>query len=154
MKFVFRISVGGWGRSIKFCDPVEDSNTSSPSSINVRMEYVFGFQYWYCELCGENQCRKHCFVNFSSLEALHRRWMRGGGVGQKSYLGPTEIVSFSSRILAEAKNMTYSDMLIDWIFLHFVFMNHYFFRFSSFGNLLKLRSSLVYYHFYSQQRRR
>ena len=111
MKFVFRISVGGWGRSIKFCDPVEDSNTSSPSSINVRMEYVFGFQYWYCELCGENQCRKHCFVNFSSLEALHRRWMRGGGVGQKSYLGPTEIVSFSSRILAEAKNMTYSDML-------------------------------------------
>ena len=111
MKFVFRISVGGWGRSIKFCDPVEDSNTSSPSSINVRMEYVFGFQYWYCELCGENQCRKHCFVNFSSLEALHRRWMRGGGVGQKSYLGPTEIVSFSSCILAEAKNMTYSDML-------------------------------------------
>ena len=111
MKFVFRISVGGWGRSIKFCDPVEDSNTSSPSSINVRMEYVFGFQYWYCELCGENQCRKHCFVNFSTLEALHRRWMRGGGVGQKSYLGPTEIVSFSSRILAEAKNMTYSDML-------------------------------------------
>ena len=111
MKFVFRISVGGWGRSIKFCDPVEDSNTSSPSSINVRMEYVFGFQYWYCELRGENQCRKHCFVNFSTLEALHRRWMRGGGVGQKSYLGPTEIVSFSSRILAEAKNMTYSDML-------------------------------------------
>ena len=70
MKFVFRISVGGWGRSIKFCDPVEDSNTSSPSSINVSMEYVFGFQYWYCELCGENQCRKHCFVNFSSLEVL------------------------------------------------------------------------------------
>ena len=91
---------------------------------------------------------------FLLWRSLHRRWMRGGGVGQKSYLGPTEIVSFSSRILAEAKNMTYSDMLIDWIFLHFVFMNHYFFRFSSFGNLLKLRSSLVYYHFYSQQRRR
>ena len=91
---------------------------------------------------------------FLLWRSLHRRWMRGGGVGQKSYLGPTEIVSFSSRILAEAKNMTYSDMLIDWIFLHFVFMNHYFFRFSSFGNLLKLWSSLVYYHFYSQQRRR
>ena len=91
---------------------------------------------------------------FLLWRSLHRRWMRGGGVGQKSYLGPTEIVSFSSRILAEAKNMTYSDMLIDWIFLHFVFMNHYFFRFSSFGNLLKLRSFLVYYHFYSQQRRR
>ena len=91
---------------------------------------------------------------FLLWRSLHRRWMRGGGVGQKSYLGSTEIVSFSSRILAEAKNMTYSDMLIDWIFLHFVFMNHYFFRFSSFGNLLKLRSSLVYYHFYSQQRRR
>ena len=48
---------------------------------------------------------------FLLWRSLHRRWMRGGGVGQKSYLGPTEIVSFSSRILAEAKNMTYSDML-------------------------------------------
>ena len=102
----------------------------------------------------ETNAESTVLLIFLLWRSLHRRWMRGGGVGQKSYLGPTEIVSFSSRILAEAKNMTYSDMLIDWIFLHFVFMNHYFFRFSSFGNLLKLRSSLVYYHFYSQQRRR
>ena len=102
----------------------------------------------------ETNAESTVLLIFLLWRSLHRRWMRGGGVGQKSYLGPTEIVSFSSRILAEAKNMTYSDMLIDWIFLHFVFMNYYFFRFSSFGNLLKLRSSLVYYHFYSQQRRR
>ena len=47
IKFVFRIS-----GSIKFWD--EDFNTGGPSLFAVRMEYVFAFQFWYCELCMEN----------------------------------------------------------------------------------------------------
>ena len=58
---------------IKFWDPVEDSDTGSLTLITVRMECVFAFQYWYCELCGQNQWgegRKHCFLNFCSLAVL------------------------------------------------------------------------------------
>ena len=59
-------SVGG----TKFWDPFEDSETGSPSSVTVKMEYVFHFPNWYCEFCVENQWgrgRKHRFVNFCSL---------------------------------------------------------------------------------------
>ena len=82
-------------------DPAEDSDTGGPSSITVRMEYLRAFQYWYCELCVENQWgRKHCFVNFCSLAVLESSvdgmWMAVGW-GCKSYLGSAEIVSFSSR---------------------------------------------------------
>ena len=68
MKFFFRIS----GR-IKFWDPVEDSDTREPSSVTFRMEYLFVFQFWYNELCVENQWRggkKYYFVNFRSLVVL------------------------------------------------------------------------------------
>ena len=47
---------------------VEDSDTGSPSSITVWMEYLFAFQLLYCErFVGEwwGGVRKHCFVNFS-----------------------------------------------------------------------------------------
>ena len=47
---VFRISGG-----INCWDPVQDSDTGGPSSITVRMEYLFAFQYWYWELCVENR---------------------------------------------------------------------------------------------------
>ena len=47
MKFIFRISPGGGGDEervgITFWDPVEDTDTSGPSLITVRMEYVFAF---------------------------------------------------------------------------------------------------------------
>ena len=46
---------------------VEDSDTYESSSITVRMEYVFVFQLWYCELCVQNRWkggRKHCYVIF------------------------------------------------------------------------------------------
>ena len=47
IKFVFRIS----GR-IRFRNPGWGLQyTSSLSSITVRMEYLFAFQFWYCELC-------------------------------------------------------------------------------------------------------
>ena len=70
---------------IKLWDPSEDNITGGPSSITVRMEYLFAFQIWYCELCLENIWGgggKHWFVNFCSL-SVPRRWVRGCGVGQK-----------------------------------------------------------------------
>ena len=39
----------------------------SDTSITVKMEYLFAFQFWFCELCVECRWgggRKHCFVNF------------------------------------------------------------------------------------------
>ena len=68
MKFLFRIS-----GCIKFWDQVEDSDTREPSSITVRMEYLFVFQFWYNEFCVGNRWRggkKYCFVNFCSLVVL------------------------------------------------------------------------------------
>ena len=72
IKFVFRIS----GR-IRFRNPGWGLQyTSSLSSITVRMEYLFAFQFWYCELCVENRWRrreldrKHCSLNFFSLALL------------------------------------------------------------------------------------
>ena len=50
MRSQFSIPVlGNWCselmRGIKFRDPVEDCDTGGSSSITVRMEYVFAFQY-------------------------------------------------------------------------------------------------------------
>ena len=57
---------------IKFRDPVEDSDTGGFSSITVRIEYLFAFQFWYCEPSVENRWGggKHCFVNFCTLLVL------------------------------------------------------------------------------------
>ena len=41
MKFVLRIS----GEGIKISDPLEDSNTGSPSSIIVTMADLFDFEF-------------------------------------------------------------------------------------------------------------
>ena len=94
MKFVFR-TCGG----IKSWDPVEASDTGGPSSITVRMECLLTFQYWYCELCVENRWggdKKQFFIFLFFVGAwIFNRW--GGGGGRKSYLGPAEIASFSSR---------------------------------------------------------
>ena len=57
----------------KIWDPVEDSDTGRPSSINVWTKYVFAFQYWSCKVCVENRWvggRKHCFINFCFLVVL------------------------------------------------------------------------------------
>ena len=92
MKFVFRIS-GGRNCS----DPIEDSGTVGPSLITVRMEYLRAFQYWYCELCVENWW------------GVGDVWIFGGwgvvGWGRKSYLGPAEIVSFSSQSFSHLKQI-------------------------------------------------
>ena len=93
MKFVFRI-----GEGMKIWDQVADSDTGGPSSIIVRMECLFAFQFWYCELFVEKQLRgdrRHCFV-------LGGWWWGGAGGGmvewgRKSYLGLAEIAYFSCR---------------------------------------------------------
>ena len=94
-------------------------------------------------------------------------WIVGGWevVGWSKCLISNQLKShlFPAEILAEAINMTHSDMLyrldifsfymlLVWIRL--VFMDHCCFRFLSLGNILKPRYSLVYYLFYSQQPRR
>ena len=46
---------------------VGDSDTGGPSSITVRIECLFPFQFWYCEFCAKNQWgrgRKHYFFNY------------------------------------------------------------------------------------------
>ena len=76
---------------------VDDSG--SLSSVTLRAEYWFAFQFWYSELCVENWwggCRQYCVVNFCSLAVLVGGWGVVGW-GQKSYLGPAEIASFSSQ---------------------------------------------------------
>ena len=132
MNVVFRISGG-----INFWDAVEDSDTGHPSWITVTMEYAFAFQYWYRELCVENQWgkgRKHCFVNFFLWRSLNRWWMRGGYVGWKSYLGPAETTSFSSGDSSRSnKHDTFWHVLSTGYF--YVFMDHCCFRFSSLRNL-------------------
>ena len=49
-KFVFRSS-----GDLNFVILVEDSDTGVPSSITVRMEYLFVFQFSYCKLCVGNR---------------------------------------------------------------------------------------------------
>ena len=130
MKFVLRISGG-----INFWDPVEDSDTSCLSSINVRMEYLFAFQFLYCELCVKNW-RKWGRKFFGGALIVD-----GWGVMRwdtKSYLGPVEIASFSSRDFSWSnKHDTFYFLTccIDWMFLRFIFMKHWCFRFSFLGNL-------------------
>ena len=45
----------------------------------------------------ERQADSIALLIFVLWRYLIRRWMRGSGVGQKSYLGPTEIIYFSSK---------------------------------------------------------
>ena len=73
------------------------------------------------------------------------------GCGRKSYLGSTEGASFSSRDFSRSNKHDTLTWCINWIFLCFIFVSHCCFKFSSHGNFKKLRPSLVYYHFYSQQ---
>ena len=49
-KFVF-----GRSSDLNFVILVEDSDTGGPSSITIRMECLFVFQFSYCELCVGNR---------------------------------------------------------------------------------------------------
>ena len=94
MQFVFRISGG-----IKCWDPDEDSDTGGPSSITVRMEYllfntdIVNF-VWKTK---EGEAESIVLLIFVLWRCLNLRWMRLVEWGRKTYLGPAEIASFSSR---------------------------------------------------------
>ena len=111
MKFVFRISVGDGGGASNFVTQLRTP------TLAVRVQLMLGWNKYLVfntdivNFAVKTDAESTVLLIFLFWRSLHRRWMRGGGVGQKSHLGPTEIVSFSSRILAEAKNMTYSDIL-------------------------------------------
>ena len=63
MKLVLQ-SLGPW----TFVILVEDFDTGGPSSVTVRIEYLFAFQSWYCDFCVEN--RRWGGRKFSSLRYL------------------------------------------------------------------------------------
>ena len=44
------------GEAKNFDILVEDSKTGGPSSLTVRMEYLFAFQFRHCEVCLKDQC--------------------------------------------------------------------------------------------------
>ena len=79
---MFRIS-----GDINFEILVEDSDTGGPSLITVRIECLFAFQFWYCELCVKNQwggwAESIILLVFIWCGYFSYRWLRGGGVGQK-----------------------------------------------------------------------
>ena len=47
--FLWNLFSESVGEGIKFWEQVEDSDTGVPCSIIVRVEYLFAFQYCYCE---------------------------------------------------------------------------------------------------------
>ena len=77
---------------------VRDTYAGGLSSINVRMEYLFAFQVWCCELCVENRWgggRKHYFANFFVLwGCFNCRWVKVGGMGQKVSFGASSSCIF------------------------------------------------------------
>ena len=83
---------------------VEDSDTGGPSSITVRMEYLFCF--WNSDIVNfvckidEREEESIVLLIFVLWQCLNRQWVRDCQVGRKSYLGPTEITTFSSRHLS------------------------------------------------------
>ena len=101
MKFVFRISGG-----INCCDPDEDFDTDGPSSIIVRMKYLRASILIFWALCGKPMRQKALFYWFLFFGS---DWILGGwGLvewGRKSYLGPAEIISFSSRSFSQLNHI-------------------------------------------------
>ena len=65
----------------------EDSDTSSPSPITVRMEYLFALQFWYCKLCAkkndDGEAESIALLIFALI--VGRRGVVSWG--RKSYLG-------------------------------------------------------------------
>ena len=79
-----------WG--IKIWDPVEDSSADSMSAITVRMDYLFAFQFWYCE----GEAKSIVLVIFVLWQFFDHQWWGVLGLARKYYLGPAIITSFSS----------------------------------------------------------
>ena len=91
-------------RSWSFEILVEDSNTGSPSTVTVRMEYLICFSILIVNFVWKSDER-----GVGVQKALFVLLILFFG-GAKSYSGPAEITSFSSRDFSETINMTHSDM--------------------------------------------
>ena len=95
---------------------VEDFNTGGPSSFAVRMEYLFAFQFCYCECCVESRWEREgggaesiILLIFVLWHCFNHRWVVRWG--RKSYLGPAEIASFPIRDLSWHNKHESSGML-------------------------------------------
>ena len=111
------------------------------------MEYLFAFQFWYCELCVKNRWgggRKPCFVNFWFWRCFNCGVVE---CGRKHYLGPADIASFSSRSFSRSNK--------HYTFWHVVSIGYFYepllIQLFVPWKSIKFRPSLVYYHFDSQQ---
>ena len=63
-------------------------------------------------LFDEGEAESIVLLNFFTWRYLNRRWMRGCEVGQKSFLGPAEIASFSCREFSRSnKDDTFWDVV-------------------------------------------
>ena len=124
---LFSESIG----NIKFWDTVEDSNIGGPSSVTVRMEYLFTFQLW--SLCGKPIMGRQKVLFFGGT-LIVGGW---GAVewGRKSYFGPVEIVSFSNRDFSRNNKHDTFWYVVSTGYFCLIFVSHCYFRFSSLGNL-------------------
>ena len=84
----------------------------------------------------EGEAEGIVFLIFVFLVMLLVSVGEGWWNGEKSYLGPAEKAPFSSQNFSRSnKHDTFGHVVFDWIFLHFIFMNHCCLRFSPLGNL-------------------
>ena len=95
-------------------------------SITVRMEYLFNFQFWYCELCEENRWgggRKYCFVNFCSLALLQSSMNEGSGVGKKVLFRGSWNRTFPNRDLSRSNKHDIFWHVISTGYLYVLFLS-------------------------------
>ena len=84
----------------------EDADTDGPSSFTIRTEYLFAFQFWYCNLCAENQrgvregTKSIVLLIFLIWRCFTCRLVRGCGLGQKLLFRASWNLIFSSRDLS------------------------------------------------------
>ena len=114
---------------------VKNSDTGGPSSISARIEYLFAFQFWYCELYVANrwgEAKSIVLLIFLLCSAIIVGGWGVVGWGRKSYLGPADMASFSCRELSWSnKHNTFWHVASPGYFYVFIFMSHCCFKFSS-----------------------
>ena len=91
------------------------------------MEYLFTFQFWYCELYMENRwggredAESIVLLIFVLLRYFICRWVRGCGLGQKVLLRASwNRIYFQPRFKPTQKAWLILAWCMDWTFLHFV----------------------------------
>ena len=128
----------------------EHSNTGYPSSFTVRMAYLFAFEFWYCEICVENRwgggrgAESIVSLIFLLWRCFNSRWVRSCGLGQRVlFTASWNIIFFQPGFNPMQQAWLILACCINWMFLHFIFISHCCFKFSSLGNSETFRPSLV-----------